>query len=273
MIKLLGIKKVYRFDDRKTDALKGVSVEFRPAEFVCVLGPSGCGKTTLLNIIGGLDRYDDGNLFIGGKSTGDFSDEDWDTYRSKLVGFVFQSYNLIPHQTVIENVETALTISGVSGEERRKRAIDALVKVGLADHLRKKPSQLSGGEMQRVAIARAIVNDPKMILADEPTGALDSKTSVLIMDLLKEISRDRLVVTVTHNDELAAKYATRTIKMRDGQVVSDSAPYAGKNEAVDKSAAENFNAGDKSDAGNKSAGKPKKKAKERKSFIDRKSVV
>ena len=267
MIKLLGIKKVYRFDDRKTDALKGVSVEFRPAEFVCVLGPSGCGKTTLLNIIGGLDRYDDGNLFIGGKSTGDFSDEDWDTYRSKLVGFVFQSYNLIPHQTVIENVETALTISGVSGDERRKRAIDALVKVGLAEHLRKKPSQLSGGEMQRVAIARAIVNDPKMILADEPTGALDSKTSVLIMDLLKEISRDRLVVTVTHNDELAAKYATRTIKMRDGQVVSDSAPYAGKNEAVDKSAAENFNAGDKSDADNKSAGKPKKKAKERKSFM------
>lgn len=267
MIKLLGIKKVYRFDDRKTDALKGVSVEFRPAEFVCVLGPSGCGKTTLLNIIGGLDRYDDGNLFIGGKSTGDFSDEDWDTYRSKLVGFVFQSYNLIPHQTVIENVETALTISGVSGEERRKRAIDALVKVGLAEHLRKKPSQLSGGEMQRVAIARAIVNDPKMILADEPTGALDSKTSVLIMDLLKEISRDRLVVTVTHNDELAAKYATRTIKMRDGQVVSDSAPYAGKNEAVDKFVTENSNAGDKSDAGNKSAGKPKKKAKERKSFM------
>ena len=258
MIKLLGIKKVYRFDDRKTEALKGVSVEFRPAEFVCVLGPSGCGKTTLLNIIGGLDRYDDGNLFIGGKSTKEFSDEDWDTYRSKLVGFVFQSYNLIPHQTVIENVETALTISGVSGEERRKRAIDALVKVGLAEHLRKKPSQLSGGEMQRVAIARAIVNDPKMILADEPTGALDSKNSALIMDLLKEISRDRLVVTVTHNDELAARYATRTIKMRDGQVVSDSAPYAEKNEADGKTAAA------------KPAEKPKKskkKAKEKKSFM------
>lgn len=258
MIKLLGIKKVYRFDDRKTEALKGVSVEFRPAEFVCVLGPSGCGKTTLLNIIGGLDRYDDGNLFIGGKSTKDFSDEDWDTYRSKLVGFVFQSYNLIPHQTVIENVETALTISGVSGEERRKRTIDALVKVGLAEHLRKKPSQLSGGEMQRVAIARAIVNDPKMILADEPTGALDSKNSALIMDLLKEISRDRLVVTVTHNDELAAKYATRTIKMRDGQVVSDSAPYAEKSEADGKTAAE------------KPVEKPKKskkKTKEKKSFM------
>ncbi|MDD7166485.1 MAG: ABC transporter ATP-binding protein/permease [Clostridia bacterium] len=272
MIKLIGIKKVYKFDDRKTDALKGVSVEFRDSEFVCVLGPSGCGKTTLLNIIGGLDRYDDGNLFIGGKSTKDFSDEDWDTYRSRLVGFVFQSYNLIPHQTVIENVETALTISGVSGEERRKRAIAALVRVGLEEHLRKKPSQLSGGEMQRVAIARAIVNDPKMILADEPTGALDSKNSVLIMDLLKEISRDRLVVTVTHNDELAARYATRTIKMRDGQVVSDSAPYAGQNEVNDKSAG-NVSAGDKPGVNDKpgvddkSVGKPKKKAEEKKSFM------
>lgn len=266
MIKLSGIKKVYRFDDRKTEALKGVSVEFRPAEFVCVLGPSGCGKTTLLNIIGGLDRYDDGNLVIGGKSTKDFSDEDWDTYRSKLVGFVFQSYNLIPHQTVIGNVETALTISGVSGEERRKCAIDALVKVGLAEHLRKKPSQLSGGEMQRVAIARAIVNDPKMILADEPTGALDSKNSALIMDLLKEISRDRLVVTVTHNDELAAKYATRTIKMRDGQVVSDSAPYTEKNEADEKNVAAN-SAAETCRNDKKSAAKPEKKPKEKKSFM------
>ena len=232
MIKLVGIKKTYRFDERKTEALKSVSLEFRPAEFVCVLGPSGCGKTTLLNIIGGLDRYDGGNMYISDKSTKEFSEEDWDTYRSRQVGFVFQSYNLISHQTVLENVETALTISGISGEERKKRAVDALVKVGLSEHLRKKPSQLSGGEMQRVAIARAIVNDPKMILADEPTGALDSKNSVLIMNLLKEISRDRLVITVTHNDELAKAYATRTIKMTDGQVVSDSAPYDGKNEGA-----------------------------------------
>lgn len=230
MIKLVGIKKTYKFDERKTEALRNVSVEFRPAEFVCVLGPSGCGKTTLLNIIGGLDRYDGGNMYISGKSTKEFSEEDWDTYRSRQVGFVFQSYNLISHQTVLENVETALTISGIAGEERKKRAVDALVKVGLSEHLRKKPSQLSGGEMQRVAIARAIVNDPKMILADEPTGALDSKNSVLIMNLLKEISKDRLVITVTHNDELAKVYATRTIKMTDGQVVSDSAPYDGKNE-------------------------------------------
>ncbi len=234
MIKLVDVKKIYKFDDRKTEALKGVSVDFRSSEFVCVLGPSGCGKTTLLNVIGGLDRYDDGNLFIGGKSTKDFSEEDWDTYRSQLVGFVFQSYNLIPHQTVLENVETALTIGGITGEERKKRAVEALCKVGLSEHLRKKPSQLSGGEMQRVAIARAIVNNPKMILADEPTGALDSKNSVLIMDLLKEISRDRLVVTVTHNAELAEKYATRTIKMKDGQVVSDSAPYSEKTEEVAK---------------------------------------
>lgn len=276
MIKLLGIKKAYRFDNRKTEALKGISLEFRPAEFVCVLGPSGCGKTTLLNIIGGLDRYDEGNLFIGGKSTKDFSEEDWDTYRSKLVGFVFQSYNLIPHQTVIENVETALTISGISGEERRKRAVDALVKVGLEEHLRKKPFQLSGGEMQRVAIARAIANDPKMILADEPTGALDSKNSALIMDLLKEISRDRLVVTVTHNDELAAKYATRTIKMRDGQVVSDSSPYDektadGKTAVVKTADGKNTDgktAGENTESGNTVADKkPKKKAKEKKSFM------
>lgn len=232
MIKLVGIRKIYKFDERKTEALKGVSVEFRPSEFVCVLGRSGCGKTTLLNIIGGLDRYDGGNMYISGKPTKDFSDEDWDTYRSRSVGFVFQSYNLIPHQTVLENVETALTIGGISGEERKKRAVDALVKVGLSEHLRKKPSQLSGGEMQRVAIARAIVNDPETILADEPTGALDSKNSVLIMDILKEISKDRLVITVTHNDELAAKYATRTIKMSDGQIISDSAPYVGKTDGA-----------------------------------------
>ena len=207
MIKLDKITKVYVTEERKTEVLKGISVCMRQSEFVCVLGHSGCGKTTLLNIIGGLDRYTSGDLSVDGKSTKDFTDEEWDTYRSRKVGFVFQSYNLIPHQTVIENVETALTISGVGREERRKRAIDALVKVGLSEHLRKKPSQLSGGEMQRVAIARAIVNDPETILADEPTGALDSKNSEIIMNLLKEISKDRLVITVTHNDELAKKYA------------------------------------------------------------------
>ena len=228
MIKLDKITKVYVTEERKTEVLKGISVCMRQSEFVCVLGHSGCGKTTLLNIIGGLDRYTSGDLSVDGKSTKDFTDEEWDTYRSRKVGFVFQSYNLIPHQTVIENVETALTISGVGREERRKRAIDALVKVGLSEHLRKKPSQLSGGEMQRVAIARAIVNDPETILADEPTGALDSKNSEIIMNLLKEISKDRLVITVTHNDELAKKYATRTIKMRDGEIESDSNPYDGK---------------------------------------------
>lgn len=228
MIKLDKITKVYVTEERKTEVLKGISVCMRQSEFVCILGHSGCGKTTLLNIIGGLDRYTSGDLSVDGKSTKDFTDEEWDTYRSRKVGFVFQSYNLIPHQTVIENVETALTISGVGREERRKRAIDALVKVGLSEHLRKKPSQLSGGEMQRVAIARAIVNDPETILADEPTGALDSKNSEIIMNLLKEISKDRLVITVTHNDELAKKYATRTIKMRDGEIESDSNPYDGK---------------------------------------------
>ena len=228
MIKLDKITKVYVTEERKTEVLKGITVCMRQSEFVCVLGHSGCGKTTLLNIIGGLDRYTSGDLSVDGKSTKDFTDEEWDTYRSRKVGFVFQSYNLIPHQTVIENVETALTISGVGREERRKRAIEALVKVGLSEHLRKKPSQLSGGEMQRVAIARAIVNDPETILADEPTGALDSKNSEIIMNLLKEISKDRLVITVTHNDELAKKYATRTIKMRDGEIESDSDPYDGK---------------------------------------------
>lgn len=228
MIKLAAIRKTYRFGDRKTEVLKGVSVGFRKAEFVCVLGPSGCGKTTFLNIIGGLDRYDDGKLIIDGKSTEKFTEEDWDTYRSKTVGFVFQSYNLISHQTVLENVETALSIGGISKEERKKRAVEALCKVGLSEHLRKKPSQLSGGEMQRVAIARAIVNDPKMILADEPTGALDSKNSMLVMELLKEISKDRLVITVTHNAELAKAYATRTIEMKDGKILSDSSPYTEK---------------------------------------------
>ncbi len=227
MIKLKGIKKIYATEERKVHALKGITLDMRPSEFVCVLGPSGCGKTTLLNIIGGLDRYSSGDLIIDGKSTKNFTDEDWDTYRSRKVGFVFQSYNLISHQTVLENVETALVISGIGKEERRKRAIQALVDVGLSEHLRKTPRQLSGGEMQRVAIARAIVNDPQMILADEPTGALDSENSVKIMELLKKIAKDRLVITVTHNDELAKTYATRTIKMKDGEIVSDSAPFKG----------------------------------------------
>ena len=198
MIQLKGIKKVYKTEERKVNALKGITLDMRDAEFLCVLGPSGCGKTTLLNIIGGLDRYTSGDLVIGGKSTKNFTDVDWDTYRSRKVGFVFQNYNLISHQTVLENVETALVISGIGREERRKRAIQALVDVGLSEHLRKTPRQLSGGEMQRVAIARALVNNPKMILADEPTGALDSENSVKIMELLKVISKDRLVVMDLH---------------------------------------------------------------------------
>ena len=228
MIQLKAIKKIYKTDERKVLALKGVTLDMRESEFLCVLGPSGCGKTTLLNIIGGLDRYSSGDLIIGGKSTKNFTDEDWDTYRSRKVGFVFQSYNLISHQTVLENVETALVISGVSKEERRKRAIKALVDVGLSEHLRKTPRQLSGGEMQRVAIARALVNNPEMILADEPTGALDSENSVKIMEILKEISKNRLVVMVTHNAELASEYATRTIKMKDGLVVDDDKPFKAK---------------------------------------------
>lgn len=233
MIKLQNITKTYSTDERKTEALRGISLETRKSEFMCVLGPSGCGKTTLLNILGGLDRFTTGDMFVDGKSTADFTDEDWDAYRSRKVGFVFQNYNLIPHQTVLENVETALAISGVGKEERRKRSIEALSKVGLSEHLRKKPSQLSGGEAQRVAIARALVNNPDTILADEPTGALDSENSAMIMDILKEISKDRLVATVTHNDELARKYATRTIRMFDGRIASDSNPYSSA-EAKDK---------------------------------------
>ena len=197
-------------------ALKGVSIQFRRSEFVSILGPSGCGKTTLLNIIGGLDQYTDGDLIINGRSTKSFQDRDWDAYRNHSVGFVFQSYNLIPHQTVLRNVELALTLSGVSRAERRDRAIDALEKVGLGSQLFKRPSEMSGGQMQRVAIARAIVNNPDIILADEPTGALDTETSVQVMDLLKEISRDRLIVMVTHNPALAEQYSSRIIRVLDG---------------------------------------------------------
>lgn len=228
MLKLENITKQYQVADQKVDALKGVNIEFRNSEFVSILGPSGCGKTTLLNIVGGLDRYTSGDLIINGKSTKEFKDKDWDNYRNHRVGFVFQSYNLIPHQTVLENVELALTLSGVSRKEREQRAIEVLKKVGLEDKIKNRPSQLSGGQMQRVAIARALVNDPEIILADEPTGALDSATSVQIMELLKEISNDRLIIMVTHNPELAEKYSTRIIKLLDGNVLDDSLPLSDK---------------------------------------------
>ncbi|MBR1863304.1 MAG: ABC transporter ATP-binding protein/permease [Ruminococcus sp.] len=224
MLSLKDIKKDYEVGDQKVQALKGVSIDFRENEFVSVLGPSGCGKTTLLNIIGGLDRYSDGDLNINGKSTKDFRDSDWDSYRNHSIGFVFQSYNLIPHQTVLSNVELALTLSGVSKSERRSRAIEVLKQVGLGDQLNKKPNQMSGGQMQRVAIARALVNDPDILLADEPTGALDTQTSVQIMDLLKSISKDKLIIMVTHNPELAEKYSSRIIRLLDGKVVDDSRP-------------------------------------------------
>ena len=228
MLKLENIKKDYITGDTAVHALKGVSVEFRKNEFVSILGQSGCGKTTLLNIIGGLDRYTSGELYIGGKATSDFRDRDWDNYRNHSVGFIFQSYNLIPHQTVLANVELALTLSGVPRAERRRRAAEALGKVGLADQLNKKPNEMSGGQMQRVAIARALVNDPEILLADEPTGALDSETSVQIMELLKEIAKDRLVIMVTHNPELAKQYSTRIIRLLDGNITDDSMPYSGE---------------------------------------------
>ena len=227
MLKLENIKKDYITGDTTVHALKGVSVEFRKSEFVSILGQSGCGKTTLLNIIGGLDRYTSGELYIGGKATSDFRDRDWDNYRNHSVGFIFQSYNLIPHQSVLSNVELALTLTGVPRAERRRRAAEALEKVGLADQFNKKPNEMSGGQMQRVAIARALVNDPEILLADEPTGALDSETSVQIMELLKEISKDRLVIMVTHNPELAKRYSTRIIRLLDGNITDDTMPYSG----------------------------------------------
>ncbi|MFQ6752428.1 MAG: ATP-binding cassette domain-containing protein [Clostridia bacterium] len=228
MLEIVDITKEYAMKDQSVQALKGVSICFRRSEFVSILGPSGCGKTTLLNIVGGLDRYTSGDLIIDGVSTKEFKDKDWDNYRNHRVGFIFQSYNLIPHQTVLENVELALTLSGVSKKERRARAVEVLEKVGLGDKLKNKPNQLSGGQMQRVAIARALVNDPEIILADEPTGALDSKTSVQIMELLKEVSKDRLVIMVTHNPELAQEYSSRIIKLLDGELIEDSMPYTSK---------------------------------------------
>ena len=241
MLQLKNIKKNYTIGESTVHALKGITLDFRGSEFVAVLGHSGCGKTTLLNIIGGLDQYTSGDLVINGKSTHQFTDSDWDRYRNHSIGFVFQSYNLIPHQTVLSNVELALTISGISREERRSRALEALRKVGLEDQIQKKPNQMSGGQMQRVAIARALVNDPDILLADEPTGALDTETSIQIMDILKEISKDKLIIMVTHNPELAEGYANRIIRLKDGLITDDSNPYSVKrdekkqNDAVFKS--------------------------------------
>lgn len=235
MLELKNITKIYPAGSENVEALKGIDLKFRNNEFVSILGPSGCGKTTLLNIIGGLDQYTSGDLVINGRSTKEYKDRDWDTYRNHSVGFVFQSYNLIPHQSVLANVEIALTLSGVPKKERRRRAKEALEKVGLADQIHKKPAQLSGGQMQRVAIARAIVNNPDIILADEPTGALDTETSVQVMDILKEIASDRLVIVVTHNPDLAEKYSTRIVRMLDGRIISDSLPLS-EEEARDETA-------------------------------------
>ncbi len=225
MLQLKEIVKDYGSDETIVHALKGVTLSFRNSEFVAILGPSGCGKTTMLNIIGGLDRYTSGDVLINGKSTTIFKNNDWDAYRNNYVGFIFQNYNLINHQTILENVELAMTLSGITAKERKARATEALAKVGLDGQLHKKPNQLSGGQMQRVAIARALVNNPEIILADEPTGALDSKNSVQIMDILKEIAKERLVIMVTHNDDLATEYSNRIIKMLDGEVLEDTNPY------------------------------------------------
>lgn len=260
MLKLIDIKKNYPIGDQTVSALKGVDIEFRSNEFVSVLGPSGCGKTTLLNIIGGLDQYSSGDLIINGKSTKDFKAADWDAYRNHRIGFVFQSYNLIPHLTVLGNVELALTISGVSAEERKSRAKAALEKVGLSEHLGKHPNQLSGGQMQRVAIARAIVNNPEILLADEPTGALDTTTSVQIMDIIKEIAKERLVIMVTHNPELASKYSSRIIKLLDGSITDDSNPYHSADKEQITQSAEKEKTPPTADTDGKSAGGVRGKA-------------
>ena len=232
MLQIKNVNKEYIVGDLKQQALDNVSLNLRKNEFVAILGPSGSGKTTLLNIIGGLDRYTSGDLIINGISTKKYKDKDWDSYRNHTIGFVFQSYNLIPHQTILSNVELALTISGIKKSERKKRAIKALEEVGLKEHIHKKPNQLSGGQMQRVAIARALINNPDILLADEPTGALDSETSVQVMELLKEVAKDRLVVMVTHNPELAKKYATRIVTLKDGSITSDSDPYEKKEQDI-----------------------------------------
>ncbi len=267
MLKLTNITKDYKVASSYVHALKGVSLEFRRNEFVCILGQSGCGKTTLLNIIGGLDHYTSGDLVIQSKSTKDFKDRDWDVYRNHRIGFIFQSYNLIPHQTVLSNVELALTIAGVTREERRNRAKEALERVGLGEELDKRPNQLSGGQMQRVAIARALVNNPDILLADEPTGALDSKTSVEVMDLIREIASERLVIMVTHNPELAEKYATRIVRLHDGLVESDSDPYhaaeEGEEAANAGSPAETMQSAEVEEAAVTATGKKKKEKKPR----------
>ena len=228
MLELKKITKKYLTGANSVNALKGIDLKFRESEFVSILGPSGCGKTTLLNIIGGLDNYTSGDLIINGISTKKYKDKDWDTYRNHRIGFVFQNYNLIPHQTVLQNVELALTLAGINKTERRKRATQVLKSVGLEDQLHKKPNQMSGGQMQRVAIARALVSDPDILLADEPTGALDSETSIQVMELLSEIAKDRLVIMVTHNPDIAKNYSTRIVKILDGKIIDDSNPYDGK---------------------------------------------
>ncbi|WP_276804663.1 ABC transporter ATP-binding protein/permease [Lactobacillus hominis] len=233
MLQLQHLMKTYHVGDTVTHALDDVSINFRNHEFVAILGPSGSGKTTLLNVIGGLDHYDSGDIIINGKSTKNFTQTDWDAYRNNTVGFIFQSYNLISHLSIIENVELGMTLSGVSSKERHQKAINALKKVGLGDHINKKPNQLSGGQMQRVAIARAIANDPDILLCDEPTGALDTKTSEDIMKLIQELSKDKLVIMVTHNPELAAEYATRIVHFQDGKILSDSDPYKPEKEPED----------------------------------------
>ncbi|MEG1663372.1 MAG: ABC transporter ATP-binding protein, partial [Clostridia bacterium] len=241
MLKLVDITKEYKVDEESILALHGVDIEFRKCEFVSILGPSGCGKTTLLNIIGGLDRYTSGDIQVEGISTKQYDDVDWDTYRNRKIGFVFQSYNLIPHLTIIKNVSMSLTLAGVNKDEAKSRALEALRKVGLDSQARKKPNQLSGGQMQRVAIARALVNNPEIILADEPTGALDSESGIQIMDLLKEVAEDRLVIMVTHNPLLAEDYSTRIVYLKDGEVVNDTMPYdcsIEKKAAVEQTTAE-----------------------------------
>ena len=251
MLQLKNIVKEYLTGDTKVQALKGIDITFRDNEFVSILGPSGCGKTTMLNIIGGLDHYTSGDLVIDGVSTKEYRNRDWDSYRNHSIGFVFQSYNLIPHQSVLANVELALTLSGVSRKERRERAIEALNKVGLGDQLHKRPNQMSGGQMQRVAIARALVNNPSILLADEPTGALDTQTSVQVMDILKEIAKDKLIIMVTHNPELANEYSTRIVKLLDGKIIDDSRPFNGEeeNETAQVQAAQAQDAGEAVQAG------------------------
>lgn len=267
MLQLKDIKKDYVSGDTKVSALKGINLKFRDSEFVSILGPSGCGKTTMLNIIGGLDKYTSGDLKINGISTKNYKDKDWDAYRNNSIGFVFQSYNLIPHQTVLSNVELALTLSGVSKSERRKRAIEALEKVGLKEQIHKKPNQMSGGQMQRVAIARALVNNPDILLADEPTGALDTETSVQIMELLKEISKDRLIIMVTHNPDLAKQYSTRIIKLLDGTIIDDSDPFTDEENEKTENAKSIEKNEIKSEDANVKKSKKRKKQKTSMSFL------